>query len=259
MKEINLRFFGGFCVLALVMIFLDRQGMFREFRPVMQIILTPLEMGTYSVKNSVTDSISFLTFWKSGEARIKNLEQRNLELQIQANNEKILENENIELKKQLGVTSLSKFKRLPVIVLGVARFMIIDRGTKDGIVVGHSVAYLDNFVGQTVRSDASVSYVQLATDADFKIPVKVGLLGNVYGVSLGQFNSSIILDQVSQDEDIKIDDLVYTSGQTGKFIPDLLIGKIFQISSAKTDLFQKAKVKPLIVYDKLNTVFVIFR
>lgn len=259
MKEINLRFFVGFCVLALMMIFLDRQGLFGEFRPMMQIVLSPFEMGAYSVKNNVTDGLSFLIFWKSGEARIKNLEQRNLELQSQANNEKILENENIELKKQLGVTSLSKFKRLPARVLGVARFMIIDRGIKDGVVVGQSVTYLDNFVGQIVRSDSSVSFVQLATDADFKIPVKVGLLENLYGVTLGQFNSSIILDQVSQDEEIKIGDLVFTSGQSGKFIPDLLIGKIYQISSSKTDLFQKAKVKPLIVYGKLNTVFVIVR
>lgn len=257
MKQIRLQIFAGFCILTLLVVFLDRQGLLSPVRSGMQIISSPVQFAAFSVKNGLLDSVSFLTFWKSGEARIKNLELRNLELVSEAGRLKAVERENAELKKQLKVDFLSEKKRLPAGVLGVARYMTLSRGKNDGVRIGQSVVYLDNFVGKIVRVDNDVSFVQLPTDVDLKIPVKVGAAGEISGVAYGQFNSAIVLDQVSQDEQIGNGEFVLTSGDEGKFIPDLILGKIERIFSRHTDLFQRAEVKPLVVYDRLQTVFVI--
>lgn len=258
MKKIKYQYLVVLGVLSVLLIFLDNFGGLGFVRTGAQTVLTPLGYVTYSVKNYFDDSFSFWTFWKSGEIRIKYLEQRNLELLVEANRKKALDAENEELKKQLGVGGpLAQMKRIPAEVLGVSRYMTINRGKKDGLSVGQSVIYLDNFVGQIVRTDSYVSFVQMPTDSELTIPVKIGPSGEIRGVTLGQFNSSIILDQVAQNEEIKNDDLVFTSGDEGIFAPDLLIGKVGKITSTKTELFQKAIVQPFITYGKLKRVFVL--
>lgn len=225
--------------ISVLLMFLDNKRVLEPEKEAVYKILIPFQYSFYQTKLAAGDFFSFITFWKSGEARIKNLELRNLELVAYKNKAERLKLENDDLRRQLGATASAGKKLIPVMVVNAGQYLEIDAAGFEG----KNVIYLDNLVGKIVKSH----FVQLPTDSQFKIPVRVG---KILGVVSGQFNSSIILDKIAPDEEIKIDDLVVTT-QDG-----YLLGKIAKIVSSKTDVFQKAIISPLINYKKLPTVFV---
>ena len=257
MKQLGIWIFLIFVVLSFLLSFLDSQKYLNGAKSLLQIPLSPLESAAYNLQNSIGDAFSVLTFWKSGEARIKNLEQKNLELGSKLGEAERLRVENEELRKQLGVNLLFNKKRLPAPVLGAGRYLVLGVGSRDGVKLGKNVVYLDNLVGVVKNLTDRTSFVQMPTDAMSKIAVKVGPSGGTRGIVNGQFNSAIALDQVSQSEEINVDDLVQTTGDDQIYEPNLTIGKIKKIVSSKGDLFRKAEVVPLIKFNELQTVFVI--
>lgn len=254
MKSLQAKNFSIFIFLSLSILLLDQLNFLNPIKSVAQTVFLPAQYTAHAINTGISDTFSFLTFWKSGELRIKNLEQRNLELISQTNKIKSLEKENIELKKQLGVTRFSNNKLLPVQVLGKSRYLIVSAGTSDGVRENMTVIYLDNLVGKVIKTNPKASFVELPTDASSKIPAKIN---TVRAVATGQFNSSIFLEKVAQNEEIKIDDVVLTTGENTDIYPNLIIGKITSIDSKETDIFKKATIKPIMDYAKLETVFII--
>lgn len=231
---------------------LDFSGFLNPVKSIAQIIFLPAESAAHSVSSGLTDTFSFFTFWRSGEARIKNLEQRNLELLAKANQATALATENVNLRAQLGVKSPAAKTLLPAKILGENRYLSLNVGSVDGVAVNMPVVYLDNYLGRIIKVTPRNSFVEPPSDAAAKIPAKVGINGTVRGLISGQFNSSIILDHVSQDEDIKVTDQVFTED-------GLLIGTIQSINSQDSDLFKQATVRPAVDPIRLPTVFVVLK
>lgn len=123
MKDLSIRYWGILLVLSFLLIFLDHQRFLRSLRFVTDAVVSPVELGVYATKNDLADTFSFLSFWKSGESRIKNLEQRNLELTAKAVRADGLERENQELRKQLGVAGFGSRKLLPASVQGLGKYL----------------------------------------------------------------------------------------------------------------------------------------
>lgn len=254
MKTVQLKFLLVLLICALLAFILDSVKFLGVPKAVFYTITNPGQYALYSAKTGVSGWLSFLTFWKSGENRIKNLELRIMELSAAKSRAGVLEKENAELRKQLGVTKLASYKQLPATVLGLSRYLEIGAGQNQGIAIGQSVIYLDNLVGRVVNVSAVTSFVRLPRDPESKIAVSVGL---ARGLVSGQFGSGMKISQVAQNEDIKSGDLVSTSGEGGAYLPGMLVGKLGTIGTDKTGLFKEADVLPLIDYGRLTTVFVV--
>lgn len=246
-KTLELKTFVTLLIFSALIFLADSQRWLDPVKSVVQVVTNPVQYAIHSTKLAGQEAFSFLTFWKSGEARIRNLELRNLELLATKNEAERLKKENNELRQQLKVEPLSSLKQRPVLVLGINRYLEIGAGSEQGLKENQMVVYLDNLVGRIIKVTPKESFVQLPTDPDAKIPVKVG---QARGLSLGQFNSSITLDRIAQTEEIKVDDLVFT-------LDNLVVGKITKITSKDTDLFQKAEIVPQIKFGNLSTVFVL--
>ncbi|MCL4398116.1 rod shape-determining protein MreC [Patescibacteria group bacterium] len=254
MTDLRLRTFLALFGATILIYFLDGMAFLNPLKSIVQTVTMPIQYSVYTSSQSAQDIFSFLTFWRSGEARIKNLEQRNAELLAAKNEADALRKENNELRAQLGVKPLAEHQLLPAIVLGNGRYLEVGVGINDGVTPGQTVIYLNNLVGSIVKVTPKTSFVQLPTDPQAKIPAKIN---QARGLIIGQFNSSMMLDRVAQTEDIAQNDLVLTSGEGGTFPPDLVVGKLGKIESAETDLFQKGEVVPAVDYQNLTTVFVI--
>ncbi|MBI3887817.1 rod shape-determining protein MreC [Candidatus Microgenomates bacterium] len=254
MKTLELRTFSALFLIAIFIFLVDNLGLLYLPKSALQFVILPVQYTFVSAKKSGEETFSFLTFWRSGEARIKNLEQRNRELQLFESQVKLLRAENDSLRTQLGVKPTKDRKTLPAVVLGNGRYLEIGVGANDGVVEGQNVVYAGNLVGIIVRVNPRSSFVQLPIDPQSRIPVKVN---KARGLSSGQFNSSIMLDRVAQTEDFSVGDFVYTSGDENKFDAGLVVGKVTKIVSVETDLFRKAEIVPLINYSELSTVFVL--
>ncbi len=237
--------------------FLDSRGSLVFLRNGSSYIISPFASFSSNGRTAFNETFSFLTFWKSGESRIRNLEQINLELLVKAGRTDALERENKILRQQLGVTSLVEHKMLPVRVLGRGRFLIVGAGSNEGVKVNQNVVYKNGLVGKVSKVTSKLTYVLLPTDPDSKIPVVVGPSEMVRGIVIGQFNSSIILDQIVQTEHISSNESIFTSGESEDYLQGLLIGKVGKTISQETDLFKKTSVVPVFDYNKLTTVFIV--
>ncbi len=225
--------------------FLDSRNLLNPAKNVVEVVTVPVQFGVYRVKLGVQDFFSFATFWKSGEARIKDLELRNLELQEFKSKAEVLERENDDLRKQIGASSKGLDTKIkPAAVIGKHQYLEIDGDFK----VGSMVTYVGNLVGTVLKSDGRVSFVQLPTDSGSKIPVRVN---RATGEVVGQFNTGMLLDRVASTQEVNVGDFVVSTPG------NLLIGKVEQIVSVQTDVFVRAKVSPLINFDQLTTVFVL--
>mgnify|MGYP001616825923 FL=1 len=242
-------------LISLSILLLDKVNVLSPVKNIAEkIIVMPVSYVFSGVANGFKNNFRVLTFWKSGEERIKNLESKNWELEsIKAKNSE-LAGENEMLRKQLNVSPVKSLLKISAHVLGVTDFMITDTGENQKVKTGDAVVFMDFYVGRVAKTTANRSFVQLATNAGSQVNVKVK---TVRGVAVGQFNTSIILDKVVQDESILPDDQVFTTGDGSVNIPNLLVGKIGEIKSQTTDLYKKAQIVPPFDTRDLDTVFIV--
>lgn len=257
MKNFEFRTLVIFLAITILIFFFDKHGFLEIPKAAAQSIISPIQLSFLKTYHGIQNAFSFFTFWKSGEARIKNLELKNLELQSFKQKSLDLQKENQILKDQLGASAFLKASEkshlLPAQVLAVGDNFQIGLGQNNGVKAGQTVIFLNNFIGIISKVGAKVSFVKTSKDTNIKIPAKTG---TVHGLISGEFDTSIKLSQIAKNEDIQIDDLVLTSGEGEITIPNLVIGKIDKILDHQ-GLFKEAKVAPLLNYDKLETVFVI--
>lgn len=254
MKIFGRKTFLTLLFFSVLIFFLDTRGVLDGPKNIIQTVTVPVQYSLYSTKLGIEELFSFLTFWKSGENRIKNLELRIMELAGADARAKSLERENSELRRQLGATPKVITKLLPATVLGKDRYLEIAVGLNDGVKENMAVIYENNLLGRIVKTTPKVSFVQTLSDPQSKVPVKVE---TARGMVFGQFNSSIILDRIAQTENIVGTNYIFSSGEGESFPPDLVIGKVGKILGKETDLFQTAEVLPLVNLNNLTTVFVV--
>lgn len=235
---------------SLFIFILDRWGVFYGVRSLAEGILISSQRET----RRIVFSLPFVS--NSNNAQFleenQNLKERVSQLQK-------LEKENEDLRLQLGVAKSDSGQKLMLAhVLSATHYFIIDKGEDDGIRVGNTVVFKNILVGKVIIVSKKTSRVLLPLEKDSVIGVKAvqtGALGNVYGQ-----NNEMILSEVTLPETLLPGDTLQTVGnvdETGLGIrPGLLIGKITQVHKSG-NLFQEAKIIPLIDYRSLQNVFII--
>ena len=139
---------------------------------------------------------------------------------------------------------------------GIARSMIINRGTRDGVAVGMPVVTDLGLVGRIVRVSANAAQVQLIHDENSSVSARLQTT-RAEGSLIGQASGVLRMTFIDLDENITQGDLVITSGLGGNFPPDLVVGQVTSIRQFEFELFQEAEVRSLINFDLLEFVLVI--
>jgi len=241
-----------------------------------------LALGGYfsTASNVFTGSLINLQSWFSSRfvavqdfltapRDIASLRQRNAELEADVS---ALQAQVIQLQQQVGETDIlaalvdfsrarseNSYKAAAVIGLDPSPFLhyvIINRGSNDGILRGMPVVTDQGLVGRVDSVIADAARVQLITDAASNVNVRLqnaeteaSLVGSVTG--------DVTLDLIPQDVAIEVGDLVLTSGLGGGYPPDLIVGQVVNIRSRDFDLFQQATVQTVVDFNRLPIVLVI--
>lgn len=240
--------------LALVILFLDTLHFWAFPKRGLYLIITPLEIGVYSLAQTVSSEFSFLTFWKNGYYEIEYLKQRNRELIVEAAKVKSLTEENNSLKKQFAQTPQESQVLLPARVVSFSRYLILNKGTQEGVKKGQMVISEDILVGRVLEVENHEAKITLPTDPEEKIIV-VTTKNRTKGLLTGSFSEDLVLDQVLQADRIEVEEIIETAGGDGleKGIP---VAKIKTVGGKPSDIFQSARAEPLLDYAKLTDVFV---
>ncbi len=198
--------------------------------------------------------------------------------EIRAQNER-LENENAMLRSQLiqleerlkqaEITeSLLRVARarpdssyVAALVIGrdtnpFMRYVIIDQGSDSGLRRGMPVLTAQGLVGRIDAVTASAARVQLVTDPDSAVNVRLPD-SQTDGMLVGSVTGDINLEMIPQEAELQSGELILTSGLGGSYPSNILVGQVATVRKLETDLFQGASVQPVVDFNNLRAVLVV--
>jgi len=136
------------------------------------------------------------------------------------------------------------------------QYVIINRGSNDGIRRGMPVVTNQGLVGRVDAVISDASRVQLITDSASTVNVHLKN-ANTDAVLSGSVAGDVSLDFISHDAAVEAGDLILTSGLGGGYPPDLIVGQVVNVRSLDYELFQQASVQPSVDFSRLAIVLVI--
>ena len=135
-------------------------------------------------------------------------------------------------------------------------YVIINRGSDDDLRRGMPVVSSQGLVGRVAAVTADGARVQLITNPDSVINVRIQPSG-AEGTLEGSITGDITVENIPQDANIQTGDLVLTSGLGGNFPPDMLVGQVSGVRQQPVELFQTATVESVVDFSQLEIVLVI--
>lgn len=242
--------------LLVFFIFYSRTTIFKAGRG-FQTIRT----GTYSKLSFIG---SFLSEIKRNKTLIEEnyrLEEENRKLLARLAIQEELKEQNDFLREALDLKAAEPYKMTDANVFNIqsdpeGNYLLINKGTDEGIkkddVVVTSSGVLIGLVGSVFENYSKVNSV---IHGNFKATISV-LPGNIPGIARGAMEEGIILDFISQNDEINENDLVVTSGND--IIPaGLILGKITRISADDGNLFKNVRVAPMFKDLNISNILII--
>ena len=174
-----------------------------------------------------------------------------------------LEMENARLRELLDSTERVGSRALIAEILAVdldpyrQRFDL-NRGLVDGVYVGQALLDARGVVGQVVRVGPLTSEAVLITDADHAVPVSVNRNG-LRTIAVGTGDSGRLrLPYLTNSADIKIGDLLVSSGLGGVFPAGYPVGRVTSIQGRPDQAFAEVIAEPASALDRDREVLLIW-
>ena len=199
-----------------------------------------------------------------------NVRRENLHLRadIKALNSRVIAaeeacQENRRLTRLLDVKNTIKEPTLTATIIGEDLSpwfgtLVIDRGTSSGIAEGMSVVAADGVVGQVVKVARTSSRVLLLTDHSSGIAATIQR-SRARGVVKGKGDGLCQLEFTTREEDVKVGDIVVSSGIGGVFLKGLPIGEVTMVKRGEYGIFQTVTIHPSVNIAHLEDVLVVLR
>ena len=141
---------------------------------------------------------------------------------------------------------------------GVEKFILIDRGSNDGLEVGMAVVSPNFLVGEVIEVDENRAKVLLMIDAGFQTGARLQISrgsGIVYG--LWQAGGRAEMRHIPIDTEVNPEETIVTSGRSLMIPEGLIVGKILEVHRDELGSEITLSVLPLVDFDTLETVTVI--
>ena len=135
-------------------------------------------------------------------------------------------------------------------------YLIIDHGSDDGLRYGMPVVTQQGLVGKIDAVTASAARVQLITDPDSTINVRMQSL-NEEAQLIGSVTGDIELTMIPSDVNLIPGEILLTSGLGGNYPSDIVVGQVMNVQHKENDIFQSAVVQSQIDFTTLRAVLVI--
>ncbi len=136
------------------------------------------------------------------------------------------------------------------------QYIIIDKGTQDGIRYGMPVVTQQGLVGRIDAVIANAARVKLITDSTSLVNVRLQS-ADIEAQLLGSLTGDLSLDMIPLEENIEPGDVVLTSGLGGNYPPNIFVGQVLSTQRRDNALFQTASVQPIVDFANINAVLVV--
>ncbi len=251
-------------VVSIAAMVLDQRGHYLDTaRMWMGAALHPLNM----IVDAPHSAWNWLTGSFSDRARLRE-ENAELTEALRVARIKLLEYESLveenrrlrELRKaSQGIVERTLIAEIMNVTVESFRHRIrIDKGAADGVFESQPVIDAFGVVGQVVRLDYFSSQVILITDAEHATPVQVNRNG-IRSIAMGTGKlASLSLPFMTAESDIKVGDLLVSSGLDGIFPAGYPVATITKVERSPTDTFATVEAKPLALLDRDREVLLLW-
>lgn len=246
--EVKLVLLGLLCVILLVVD--ANSSLLNPLRQGLNIALYPFQRVVMLPRDAVAVVQDYTNAARLLQQESDDLRRQRIELSQVVTNAAQLVTENEQLRRLLGV--VEKRQTHPTVVVEVLyepvnpyqRRLVFNKGSQDGIAPGMPVIDEGGVVGQVIRVTPYSSEAALLTDEQLAIPVQ--LLRN--GLRLIAFGSTVPgkveVRYFASDADIKVGDVLVTSGVGGGFPSGLSVATVQSVQRDSASGFARALAEP---------------
>lgn len=233
--------------------------------PLSRMVLNPL----ISAQTWIATRFQAIQNLVNAPADVATLRQENIELKAEVSR---LQVQIIEIQQELTeaqvlaslvdyARSRSENRYVAAAVIGrdpspFLHYVIINRGSDDGLRKGMPVVTQQGLVGQISAVTAGAARVQLINDPGSTVNILLQQ-SETEAVLVGDISGEIILELIPQAAIVQTGDIIVTSGYGGSYPANLLIGQVSTVRSNAYDLFQSASVQPAVDFSQLEIILVI--
>ncbi len=175
----------------------------------------------------------------------------------------ILEAENQRLRELLESSFRLNDKVLVAELIEVhlqsfKRQVVINKGKREGAYDGQPIVDASGIMGQIVHVGPFSSTVLLITDPNHALPVQINRNGlRAIAVGAGQ-SDKLILEHLPNNADIKVGDLIISSGLGRRFPSGYPVGQIEKITLDPGEPFAKVVINPSAQLSKSREVLMVW-
>ncbi len=252
-----------FCLLSLLLLVSDahynylktlRSGIATAIYPLQQAAMIPGEIAGAIGKYTRTQNE---LVQENAALKSRTLQDSEKLLRFQA-----LQQENIHLRQLFDAKSRISPPSVMAEILyderdPFSRKVVVDKGEQAHVAAGSAVVDNQGVIGQVLQVYPLFSEVSLITDKDHPTPVEVlrnGLRAVVFG-----FGSSNFLDlrYMSQNTDIKVGDVLVTSGIDGTFPAGLPVATVVSVDKNPVYAFSRIICRPIAGVNRYRQVLIL--
>ncbi|TCK60655.1 rod shape-determining protein MreC [Seleniivibrio woodruffii] len=213
-------------------------------------------------------SFSFFSDIWSGYINLVDVRRQNDRLK-EANGQLMLENSLLreQVKEHGRIARLLKFKDysdldfVPTTVIGrnvkgYLKFIVIDRGSRDGIKRQDPVISFNGLVGMVREVYPDSAEVEVVLSPASNVSVMNNRTRTV-GMVRGNGHGGMTVDFYDRLDGVKKGDTMVTSGLGGVYPKGLVVGYVDNVKTAETGLFKIMTISSKVRFEKLENVLVI--
>ncbi|HET9267459.1 MAG TPA: rod shape-determining protein MreC [Vicinamibacterales bacterium] len=190
----------------------------------------------------------------------ESLKQRVSQLEVALQRERALAGQTKVLQEILDLKTETPFATTPAMVIASAaspefRTMTLDKGSSQGLAADMAVLAPAGVVGRVVLPTPRAAKVQLIIDRN---AAAAGLVerSRAQGVVIGTGTDQMRFEYIPGTADLKVGDLVVTSGMDGIYPKGFVIGQIESIQRSAGE-FSNVLIRPAVNLSALETVLVV--
>ncbi len=251
-------------VVSLALMVVDhRQNHLEGIRAVLSVALSPLDV-IINLPRTTGDWISETFSTRSNLLRQNRaLKKENLLLQVRQQKLDSLKAENMRLRNLLDSAFKIRDRVLIAEVIAVdldpyRHQVLINKGSSSGIFQGQPVLDASAVMGQVTHINPFSSTVLLITDASHGLPVQVNRNG-LRTVALGTGHiDRLELPHLPNNADIKVGDLLVTSGLGGRFPPGYPVAEVTAVTRNPGQPFASVLAQPKAKLDQAREALLVW-
>lgn len=231
------------------------------------LVLRPFTMAAHfsqstysSFSSGVRGTVALYLDLVGIKKEIQSLQNENIELRAQLGSMSELKLENERLNSLLSFQQKTKMQLLAAKVIGRdllpdRNTLVINRGTQHGIKKNMGTLTVGGAVGYILQAEPFTSRILLLNDR-YSVIDSIVQRSRAAGLVEGS-RTFLKLEHLQRSDDVQIGDLVVTSGLDNYFPKGFPIGSVVKVEKSQYGMSQKVELRPSVNPFTLEEVFVV--